>query len=85
MSEQRRYLRTRFDSRVLVQHPTAGSAVFRTRDVSDGGVYLQKGEFSLAIGDLVIVQIQDVPVEAPRMRMQVMREDAGGYGLQFAE
>ena len=85
MSVQRRYLRTRFDSRVLVQHPTAGSAVFRTGDVSDGGVYLQKGEFSLAIGDLVIVQIQDVPVEAPRMRMQVMREDAGGYGLQFAE
>lgn len=85
MSEQRRYLRTRFDSRVLVQHPSAGLAVFRTGDVSDGGVYLQKGEFSLSVGDLVIVQIQDVPVEAPRMRMQVMREDAGGYGLQFAE
>jgi hypothetical protein len=70
---------------VLVQHPTLGSAIFRTGDVSDGGVYLQKGEFELGVGDMVIVQIQDVPVEAPRMRMQVMRTDAGGYGLQFAD
>ena len=61
------------------------SAVFRTGDVSDGGVYLQKGELRLGVGDVVIVQIQDVPVEAPRMRMQVMREDSGGYGLRFAE
>lgn len=69
----------------MVEHASAGAAVFRTGDISDGGVYLQNGEFELNVGDSVIVQIQDVPFEAPRMRMKVMRSDGNGYGLQFEE
>lgn len=85
MAEKRRYLRTKFDSRVMVTHASLGRGVFRTGDVSDGGVYLQFGAFELNIGDEVAVQIQDLPGEAPVVRMRVMRRDSGGYGLSFAE
>ena len=85
MADKRRYLRTKFDSRVMVTHSSLGSGVFRTGDVSDGGVYLQLGAFELDIGDEVVVQIQDLPAEAPMVRMLVVRRDPRGYGLRFAD
>lgn len=85
MSDKRRFLRTKFDSRVRVAHPQHGTAVFRTGDVSDGGIFLRNGPFPLTVGDEISVQIQDVPVEAPVVRMQVVRVDAEGYGLRFAD
>jgi len=85
MSDKRRFLRTKFDSRVKVEHPLHGSAIFRTGDVSDGGIFLQNGPFAFAIGDAVSVQIQDVPIEAPVVRMLVVRCTAEGHGLRFAD
>lgn len=86
MSRDRRlHPRTRFESRVRVDHPEKGSAVFRTGDVSDGGLYLKKGEISLEVGEDLGVQILDVPVEAPVVRARVVRADAGGYGLEFID
>ena len=85
MTDKRVFLRTKFDSRVRLVHPDRGDATFRTGDVSDGGLYLQNGPFELAIGDEVSVQIQDVPIEAPVVRMLVVRRDASGYGLRFMD
>lgn len=78
-------MRTKFDSRVMVTHAALGSAVFRTGDVSEGGVYLQLGPYELDIGDEVSVQIQDLPAEAPVVRMLVVRRDPRGFGLRFAD
>lgn len=85
MPEKRRFLRTKFDSRVRLSHPVHGEAIFRTCDVSDGGVYLEKGAFELTLGDEVVVQVQDMPGEAPLVRMRVVRCDGVGYGMQFAD
>lgn len=85
MSEKRRFLRTKFDSRVKVEHPAHGSAIFRTGDVSDGGIYLQNGAFEMLVGDQITVQIQDVPMEAPLVRMVVVRRDPEGYGVRFVD
>jgi hypothetical protein len=85
MADKRRFLRTKFDSRVMVNHPSLGSGVFRTGDVSDGGIFLQLGAFELAVGEEVAVQIQDLPGEAPVVRMLVVRRDSRGYGLRFAD
>ena len=85
MSDKRIFPRTRFDSRVSLLHPEHGAATFRTGDVSDGGVYVKNGEYELAIGDEVLLQIQDLPGEAPIVRMRVVRRDAAGYGLRFAD
>jgi hypothetical protein len=85
MADKRQFLRTRFDSRVMVTHTQRGSGVFRTGDVSDGGTFLKAGgAFELEVGDEVTVQIQDLPVEAPMVRMLVVRRDGSGYGLRFA-
>jgi PilZ domain len=83
MSEKRQFLRTKFDSRVKLEHPEHGTGIFRTGDVSDGGIFLQCGPFDLAIGDRVTVQIQDVPIEAPLVRMMVVRMHPEGCGLRF--
>lgn len=85
MREQRQFLRMRFGSRVQVSHPTHGGAVFRTGDVSDGGVYLLNGPFELAIGDAITMQILDMPEEGPVVRVLVVRVDPGGVGLRFAD
>lgn len=85
MHEKRRFLRTKFDSRVTVEHAVHGRGTFRTGDVSDGGLFLQSGPFELAIGDIITVQIQDMPGEAPLVTVTVVRIAPGGYGVQFAD
>jgi len=84
MDNKRQFQRTRFASRVKVDHPQHGSAVFTTADVSDGGVYIERGAFDLDVGDVVEVQVQGLPVEAPVVRMLVVRRDASGFGLRYA-
>lgn len=84
MDNKRQFQRTRFASRVKVDHPLHGSAVFTTADVSDGGVYIERGAFELDVGDVVDVQVQGLPVEAPVVRMLVVRRDASGFGLRYA-
>ena len=83
MIENRRSLRTKFESRVRIEHPELGSAIFRTRDVSDGGIYVLNGQIVLSVGDTVTVQIQDIPISAPIVTMRVVRTDSDGYGLEF--
>lgn len=83
MENRRQSQRSRFASRVKVDHVRHGSAVFTTGDVSDGGIYLERGAFELDVGDIVDVQILGLPVEAPVVRMLVVRRDATGYGLRF--
>ena len=83
MSEKREFVRTPFDARVMVHHQIHGMAIFRTADISDGGLFLQTGPFELLKGDAIKVQIQDVPIEAPVVQMTVVRLDAGGYGVRF--
>lgn len=85
MRERRQFFRMRFGSRVQVAHPVRGGAVFRTGDVSDGGLYLLNGPFELAMGDEITVQILDLPEEGPVVRVLVVRADPGGVGLQFAK
>jgi PilZ domain len=85
MSERRISLRTKFDSRVLVTHPIHGAEILRTGDVSDGGIYVRAGNHVFQLGDLVTVQIQDITGPAPVLNMKVVRSDAHGFGLQFAD
>ncbi len=85
MENKRRFPRTRFASHVRIEHARHGSAVFSTIDISDGGIYVECGSFELDVGDLVTLQVQDLPGDAPLVRMRVVRRDGCGYGLQFAD
>ncbi|HBX56487.1 PilZ domain-containing protein [Pseudomonas sp. UBA2684] len=86
MSNQRQYPRTPMRCRIKICHPSFGELVAQTRDLSDGGVYVKHPALAaLPQGTLVTGQVQDLPIEAPVLQMEVMRVDSEGVGLRFTE
>ncbi|MBO3275924.1 PilZ domain-containing protein [Pseudomonas schmalbachii] len=86
MANQRKYPRTSMICRISISHPSSGVLIGQTRDLSEGGVYVHNPNLaSLAIGTRVRGQIQDLPVEAPVLEMEVTRTDAEGAGLRFVD
>lgn len=86
-NERREHMRTALNAKVSVSHETLGTRLFSTRDISDGGVFVvvEEDDFSPAMGDTVIVQVQGLPVPAPELTMVVVRKTVDGFGLQFAD
>jgi len=86
MSNQRQHPRTPIKCRIKICHPSFGELVAQTRDLSDGGVYVKHPDLAgLAQGTRVTGQVQDLPIEAPVLQMEVMRVDGEGAGLRFVE
>lgn len=85
-SNNRQHVRTRLRAEVTVSHPRVGELRLQTRDISDGGAYVQAQDVDVQMGDLVEVQMQGLAGEpAPVVLMRVVRVDRGGLGLQFVE
>jgi c-di-GMP-binding flagellar brake protein YcgR len=84
MSNRREHARTAMNASVMVRHPLIGEVVYKTRDISDGGIYVvvETGEFP-PLGSIVEVQVQGLPVPAPLLSMEVVRRDVDGFGMQF--
>ncbi|MBV2204796.1 MAG: PilZ domain-containing protein [Pseudomonas sp.] len=86
MNNQRQYPRTSMKCRIRISHPAFGDVFAHTRDLSDGGVYIRHPELAaLAPGSVVTGQVQDLPIPAPVLRLEVMRVDAEGAGLRFLQ
>ncbi len=84
MSNQRRHPRIPMKCRIKVSHESFGELVAQTRDLSDGGVFIRHPQLvGLAIGTLISGQVQDLPIEAPLLKMEVMRTDDEGIGVRF--
>lgn len=84
--EKRQYLRTRLTSNVRLTHPDTGTIEVKTRDISDGGIYLLSCITNLPpVGSLVKVQLLDTPFEAPVLEMRVVRCENDGIGLTFLD
>jgi len=70
--------------RIRISHETFGDVLAQTRDLSDSGVYVKHPDLvSLQPGNIVRGQVQDLPIPAPELKMEVMRVDAEGIGLRF--
>jgi len=70
--------------RIRISHETFGDVLAQTRDLSDSGVYVKHPDLvSLRPGIIVRGQVQDLPIPAPELQMEVMRVDAEGVGLRF--
>ncbi|XXF08826.1 PilZ domain-containing protein [Pseudomonas sp. D2-3] len=83
-ANQRQHPRTPMKCRIKICHPSFGELVAQTRDLSDGGVYVKHESLAdLEPGTRVTGQVQDLPVEAPILEMEVMRVSADGVGLRF--
>ena len=82
--EQRRYLRTELPARIKLSHPDIGEVMLKSRDLSDGGIYLLCERCNhLAIGTEVKIQVQNEGVEMPVIDMKIVRHDSTGMGLIF--
>jgi len=87
MANQRQYPRTPMRCRIKISHPQIGEVFGHTRDLSDGGVFVENPDLAgLATGTKVNGQVQDMPIEAPILAMQVQRVIPGeGAGLAFLD
>lgn len=85
-SNNRRFVRTRLRAEVKMLHPRVGEIYLHTRDISDGGAYVQGEGVDAAPGEMVQVQLQGLPGEpAPVVTMRVVRVDKSGLALQFVD
>lgn len=87
MSNQRQHPRTPMKCRIRISHPDIGDVYGQTRDLSDGGVFVENPELAaLPVGTIVEGQVQDMPIEAPILKMIIQRHIAGeGAGLAFVD
>lgn len=84
--EQRRHLRTPLACRIKITHETIGELVVKTRDISDGGVFVILDPKDIpAVGTIVTGQVQGLMDEAPVLAMEVVRIESEGVGLRFVD
>ena len=84
MSEKRKHVRTTVSAAVELMHPSFGSLSVKTRDMSNGGVFLFTGNrIELPVGTEVSVQAQEMMVEAPIVKAKIIRVEADGVALEF--
>ena len=81
----RKHVRSPLRARVIMRHDTLGEFELHTKNLSDGGLYVfAEGHDMPPEGDQVTVQVQGLPGgDAPLCRMEVVRVDPKGVGLQF--
>jgi hypothetical protein len=85
MTNQRDTNRAPLKVRIRIDHPVHGELQVMTRDISDSGVFviIDDAQNVLKIGEVVSGQVQGLPIEAPIVRMLVVRFEPGGVGLRF--
>ncbi len=84
MSDKRHFVRTPFTCRIKIQHESIGELIVKTRDISDGGVFVLLDPDQVPpIGSIVTGQVQGMPGEAPVVDMEVVRAESDGVGLRF--
>ena len=82
----RHSIRTGMNCQIKVCHPTFNYILAVTSDLSDDGVFIKHPDMSkLKVGDLVTGQVQGLPIEAPVLKMEVMRITSEGAGLRFCK
>lgn len=88
--EQRKYPRRELHLEVELGFPSGEKQIVRTRDVSEGGVFVVLDRFYRpVIGEVVTVKLNDVEREThekfPSSEAVVVRQEEGGVGLAFIE
>ena len=84
--ELRRFIRTAFTTRVSIRHPKLGAYVAKTRDLSQGGVFLILDKaIDIKVDDIVDLQTLDMPAEAPIVKARVLRIESEGIACCFMD
>jgi len=81
--DKRKHERTDLSVEVRLFHDSFGEIDAKTRDLSDGGVYVWTQNIPLPpIGSVMRVQVQGVD-DAPIVTMKIMRKESEGAGLMY--
>ena len=84
--EQRRHVRTNLSCRINIAHDSIGELQVKTRDVSDGGVFVVlEPEHIPPVGTRLKGQVQGLMEDAPVLEMEVVRGEPSGVGLRFVQ
>lgn len=82
--EKRRHIRTPLQCKIKIVHDSVGELIVKTRDVSDGGVFVVLEPDQVPpIGTHVTGQVQGLMDDAPILEMEVVRVEPAGVGLKF--
>jgi len=87
-NESRNSPRTSMKMKVSLVMSEAGEMLAITRDISDGGIFvLLDAEKVPDIGEEVSVQVQGLPtgMDAPWVKMRVVRIESEGFGLMILD
>ena len=84
-ANRRKHIRSALRARVKLWCTESDESTWFTGDISDGGVYLllENRPSKLKLGARVQIQVQGMPMEAPKLEAKVVRVDTGGLGLEF--
>ena len=84
--DQRQHVRTSFACRIKISHESIGEILVKTRDISDGGVFVVLEPDQIPpIGTLLTGQVQGLMDDAPILQLEVVRVEASGVGLRFVQ
>lgn len=84
MQNRRRHTRTPMTVRVKIAHPAVGEKIVKTKNISESGLFiLVEPEEMPPIGEIVIGQVQGMIEDPPSLRMEIVRTEKDGIGLQF--
>jgi hypothetical protein len=87
MNNKRKYERFPISVEVRVEHPDLGVFILNTRDMSDGGVFLQFGGNPRrpVVGAEVSLQLAQLPdgSQPPTVRGHVARVSEDGFAVAF--
>ncbi len=84
MNEKRKHRRIPISARVKITHPSIGSVIVTTRNLSDGGVFLvTKGLELPPLGSVLEGQVQDSMENPPIVKMKIVRIESDGIGVMF--
>ena len=82
--DKRRHIRTSLACRIKITHEGIGDLIVKTRDISDGGVFVVLEPDQVPqIGSHVTGQVQGLMDDAPVLEMEVVRVEPSGVGLRF--
>lgn len=84
--DKRRHVRTSFACRIKISHDSVGELLVKTRDISDGGVFVVlEPEQIPPIGTRLTGQVQGLMDDAPILQLEVVRVEPAGIGLRFVQ
>lgn len=83
MRDKRRDPRIPVQTDILLTHPAVGRLCLKSRDLSDGGVFLLCDQQpALPPGTEVVLQVRDL-ADAPEVPARVLRAEPEGLALVF--